>query len=956
MMQSSHRRLLTLLVLVAAITTGALAQVPQPSLAFDEYQGGRTYIVAFPDTTSNINDTKNAWLMEDRFFLFLYSAVADSVVITSGSGAVMKSFVVPGVVTSVDVSRLAATVVNVAGQPSRNTFRLEGKYPFLVTCYMATKFGAEAWSPLPVEAWGTKYYTESLPGEIVTDITVARTKATKKPAAAPSEFMVIAAYDSTSVLYTVNGEPSGEYPLTIELSAGEAFIIHSFVDTSAKAAGGYQPDFGGSIITANKPIAVVSGNTRSQVTDYNGGISKNSFKNMMVEALAPTDQHGREFVYLPTWDDYRIMGTTGENLDGKRTSEYIRVYGSTQGTTSGTYKMASNGSESQFTVPDGNFNELRIMGAAQAVRITTDKPAQVAMNSNSAVKFVNKSSRWGQITSAGYEAVSTYMVDLTPREQWVGFAPIYSEPYPTDMLHFVNVVTDAFNADNVYVGVGADPERRFVFNHGAIPGTDLVWGTMTVTPGVRYYLRGDYDAKFSGHVYGLVEGFESFKSGSTPSSPGAYYERTALSYGYPLAPMRKVLAAPDTFAFDVTPNCNGFNVKMRAVNGNPSGLRSVLLADAVNARLAMANPRNALDVVGMGSAEMDVVAQDPRKDLSATLVVRDRTGKMWEIPVSRIADRIETSPAGTLEFGKVMPDSSSTTRRLTISNPLTRPLNVTNVRMANGKRGFSIAQETTGTIEPGGSLRLDVTMNATINNTSYSDTVVVETSCSSFRLPVTAITSAPCISIGDIDFGAPLEVGAVKTVTFSVCNQGGDTLRFPGPAGGGHVLNWKDEDFSVSDEELARLRGSSLAMNGCVYIYVTFTARDTGLHTTVARVAGSTSYCSDSAVWTARVVGAPVQLGVHAMSAPVEGYSIAGNDPNPFNGATDIRFTLGEGGTTVVEIYDGLGVRVASLVNGTMEAGEHSVRWDAAGLPSGTYYCRITSGAWAGALTMVLRR
>ncbi|MDP2651466.1 MAG: T9SS type A sorting domain-containing protein, partial [bacterium] len=59
--------------------------------------------------------------------------------------------------------------------------------------------------------------------------------------------------------------------------------------------------------------------------------------------------------------------------------------------------------------------------------------------------------------------------------------------------------------------------------------------------------------------------------------------------------------------------------------------------------------------------------------------------------------------------------------------------------------------------------------------------------------------------------------------------------------------------------------------------------------------------------------------------------------PNPFNPSTTIPVELSETGKVVLTVYDALGRKVRTLVSGLMTAGRHEIRFDAAGLPSGTY-------------------
>jgi len=66
--------------------------------------------------------------------------------------------------------------------------------------------------------------------------------------------------------------------------------------------------------------------------------------------------------------------------------------------------------------------------------------------------------------------------------------------------------------------------------------------------------------------------------------------------------------------------------------------------------------------------------------------------------------------------------------------------------------------------------------------------------------------------------------------------------------------------------------------------------------------------------------------------------------PNPFNPSTVVPFELAAAGHVNLAVYDVMGRRVATLVNGTMSAGRHTLTWDAAGLPSGVYMVRLAAG------------
>ncbi len=72
-------------------------------------------------------------------------------------------------------------------------------------------------------------------------------------------------------------------------------------------------------------------------------------------------------------------------------------------------------------------------------------------------------------------------------------------------------------------------------------------------------------------------------------------------------------------------------------------------------------------------------------------------------------------------------------------------------------------------------------------------------------------------------------------------------------------------------------------------------------------------------------------------------YELNQNYPNPFNPMTTIKFSLPERGKVQLEIYNMIGERIAILINKEMEAGYHSINFDASNLSSGVYFYRINT-------------
>ncbi|MEW5874712.1 MAG: FlgD immunoglobulin-like domain containing protein [Candidatus Zixiibacteriota bacterium] len=88
-------------------------------------------------------------------------------------------------------------------------------------------------------------------------------------------------------------------------------------------------------------------------------------------------------------------------------------------------------------------------------------------------------------------------------------------------------------------------------------------------------------------------------------------------------------------------------------------------------------------------------------------------------------------------------------------------------------------------------------------------------------------------------------------------------------------------------------------------------------------------------------------------------FALEQNYPNPFNASTTIRFATPAPARVELVIYNVLGQRVATLLDGEIPAGMHHVEWDArsddgSALSTGVYFLRMSSQRFDGTVRMVL--
>jgi hypothetical protein len=83
---------------------------------------------------------------------------------------------------------------------------------------------------------------------------------------------------------------------------------------------------------------------------------------------------------------------------------------------------------------------------------------------------------------------------------------------------------------------------------------------------------------------------------------------------------------------------------------------------------------------------------------------------------------------------------------------------------------------------------------------------------------------------------------------------------------------------------------------------------------------------------------------------------ISQNYPNPFNPSTQITYSIPKATDVTIKIYDVLGKEIAILVNERKQPGEYKATWNAEGVPSGVYFCRMIASEYVQIRKIVLVR
>ena len=118
-------------------------------------------------------------------------------------------------------------------------------------------------------------------------------------------------------------------------------------------------------------------------------------------------------------------------------------------------------------------------------------------------------------------------------------------------------------------------------------------------------------------------------------------------------------------------------------------------------------------------------------------------------------------------------------------------------------------------------------------------------------------------------------------------------------------------------------------------------------------------------IWPSGIIDKYAQIQPNRFITAVEGQGISNiksntnnipqefklyqNFPNPFNPTTTIKFDIppfegGQGGMTILKVYDILGKGIETLVNEKLNPGTYEVAFNASQYPSGVYFYNLTSG------------
>jgi len=106
----------------------------------------------------------------------------------------------------------------------------------------------------------------------------------------------------------------------------------------------------------------------------------------------------------------------------------------------------------------------------------------------------------------------------------------------------------------------------------------------------------------------------------------------------------------------------------------------------------------------------------------------------------------------------------------------------------------------------------------------------------------------------------------------------------------------------------------------------------------------------------------PVVVGVDSKEvATPQQFALSRNFPNPFNPSTTLSYSLAHETEVSIVVYDILGKKIQTLVEGKQKAGSYTIHWNGtdesgASVPSGVYLCKMVTPEYTQVHKMVLMK
>ncbi|HRI46264.1 MAG TPA: T9SS type A sorting domain-containing protein [Ignavibacteriaceae bacterium] len=229
-------------------------------------------------------------------------------------------------------------------------------------------------------------------------------------------------------------------------------------------------------------------------------------------------------------------------------------------------------------------------------------------------------------------------------------------------------------------------------------------------------------------------------------------------------------------------------------------------------------------------------------------------------------------------------------------------------------------------------------------------------------------TSGKLVTTRDIGVPSGVNVGGLGAVITSSVNMGSTTIEryHSARSGSGNSGIFRAYNISPSNNSglnaTLRFYYDESELNGIPEANLIMFKSPDGSENSWSKIGGTVntndnfveaSGINDFSYWTLSGTNNPLPVENEKNELP-KVFSLHQNYPNPFNPVTSIRYDLPKASFVNISVYNIIGQKVAELVNGNIDAGVHSVYFNADKLSSGVYIYKFTSAEYNYTLKMNL--
>lgn len=230
-------------------------------------------------------------------------------------------------------------------------------------------------------------------------------------------------------------------------------------------------------------------------------------------------------------------------------------------------------------------------------------------------------------------------------------------------------------------------------------------------------------------------------------------------------------------------------------------------------------------------------------------------------------------------------------------------------------------------------------------------------------------STSGCSCHGSINTGVTVTITGPDTVNTGQTQQYTLTVTNAGKVGMGldiatrlGTLGIVGNNTHISNGEITHNANITMT-NGTASVNFNYTAPAAGGTDTLWAVglAGNGQSNSGGDAWNnalSKRIIVRSTVGIEPNISPAE-FSISDNYPNPFNPSTSIDISLAKQTDVNIKIYDISGAEIYTLANRTMNAGDHTITWNAVtnsggNANSGIYFMKINIGGNTTTKKMIL--